>query len=127
MVITGTDVVLTVAGQTFSAGLISFSKGTSLVTITIEDGELSFTDGAGNALVRATDINGEINLVSGTGAGSGVYGGISGTVAVDVPGVAFVGDLQVELNTTDDDTLEVNGEPARRRHRPTSRPTTSAS
>ena len=50
---------------------------------------------------------GELNLVSRTATdgsnASGVYGAISGTVAVDVPGVSFDAEMSVQVNTTGDE------------------------
>ena len=100
LVVTGTDVVLTVAGQTLSAKTVSFSRSTSEVAVTIDKGELAFTDGSGKSLLHITGVTGSLHLLSGTGTGSGVYGDISGTVAVDVPGVGFSGNFKLQLNTT---------------------------
>ena len=106
--VTGTNVTLGVAGQTLSAASISFSSGAAGVAVSISGGELDFT-ASGTPLVSADDLNGSFTLVPPHGADTattaddvagGVFGEISGKVAVDVPGVSFLGSLMVELNTT---------------------------
>ena len=74
VVVSGTNVVLAVAGQQLSAARVTFSTSGSTVNLALEGGELSSADGgSGSPLVRATEINGNLTMVSG-----GAYGSISG-------------------------------------------------
>ena len=98
--VTGANVVLTLAGQTLSARKVTFTQGADEVTVSLEGGELTFADGSGRPLVRATDIDGDLHFLSAGATGGGMYGAIDGTVAVDVPGVSFTADLSVQVNTT---------------------------
>ncbi len=93
---TGTGVVLEVARQRLSAARISFSRrATARCPLGLTDGELVFADGSGTPLVRATDIDGAFSTTS-----AGVYGVLTGTVVVDVPGVAFGPPPRRAVNTT---------------------------
>ena len=95
VVVTGTNIVIGVAGQQLSAAKVTFSKSATSVSLTLVDGELSFADASGTPLVRATDIDGSLTMVSG-----GVFGSISGLIALDVPAVSFAGRMAVQFNTT---------------------------
>ena len=76
LVVTGDNVVLTIAGQTLSVHHLSFVQATGEVTVTIEGGELTFADGTGRPLVRATDIDGDLHFLSTGATTGGMYGAI---------------------------------------------------
>ena len=111
LVISGEDVVLSVKGQSLTAEKLEFFRGTDSVTLRVTNGELAFTDATGRSLVRATAVSGQLTFVSRAADGrttptvvvgtGGVYGGISGSIAVDLPGVTLTATtIAVELNTT---------------------------
>ncbi|HSF99150.1 MAG TPA: VCBS repeat-containing protein, partial [Ornithinibacter sp.] len=89
----GTDVSLTIAGQSLS-GDVTVTKSTSSLTVSIANGSLSL--GTATApLVRATAVTGTLVLLS-----AGMYGSISASVAVDIPALTLAGTFTVEVNTT---------------------------
>ena len=104
--ISGTSVALTIAGQTLS-GDVTFTRvaGTpGYVKVSLAHGELALGTPAA-PLVRATGITADLTLVGprvtgGVDEGSGLYGSVSATVVIDVPGVAFGSSLLLQLNTT---------------------------
>ena len=103
--VTGTNVVLGLAGQSLSASSISFTKTMGVLTLAIDGGELAFTDGSGRALARATAITGSLTFISaaldtGSTPTGGFYGTIGGKLAIDVPDVKLDTTVSVRLNTT---------------------------
>ena len=92
------DVELTVAGQTLT-GDFSFERttnedGQQVIRVGIADLSFALVAG-GKEVVSLSNGTGNILLVTG-----GMAARISGTVALNVPGVTFGGTLTLELNTT---------------------------
>jgi hypothetical protein len=88
-----TGVSLAVLGQTLS-GDFSFAQNGGTVTVTAANLALSLVAG-GRTVIALTNGSGNLALTA-----AGIAGSISGTVALDVPGVAFGGSLTLELDTT---------------------------
>ena len=91
--VSGTGLTLSVGGQTL-AGDFTFTSGSGAVTITLANVSLGLGNGNTN-FVNVSNGAGSLTLIAG-----GVYGEFGASVAIDVPGVAFSGTLQVEFNTT---------------------------
>ncbi|CAB5080406.1 hypothetical protein D3OALGB2SA_510, partial [Olavius algarvensis associated proteobacterium Delta 3] len=102
----GTGVQLNVLGLTLS-GNFSFQQDaldpdgipdsgdeTRIVAVTFDTVEFGLGDGATD-VVRVTDGVGEFVLIA-----TGLYGQFAGSVAVDVPSVAFGGAFEIQVNTT---------------------------
>ena len=87
----GTGMVLTVAGQTLT-GDVTVEKSSGVVTVSLAQGALSL----GGGLVSVTGATAAL-----TAGATGLYGSFTGTVAVQVPGVAVAGTVTVQVNTSD--------------------------
>ena len=97
----GHGLTLSVAGQTLT-GDFTFTSAPGAVTITLANVSLGLGNGTTN-FVNVSNGSRSLTLVgssSSTGNQGGIYGEFGATVAIDVPGVAFSGTLQVEFNTT---------------------------
>ena len=89
-----------VGGQTITADVTVSNPGGDIL-LGIANAQVSLSDGAGNVNSRGPPF---AQLTQGTGAlaitPAGIYGSVSGTVALNVPGVAFSGALSLLVNTT---------------------------
>ncbi|MHB1572001.1 MAG: beta strand repeat-containing protein, partial [Solirubrobacteraceae bacterium] len=84
----------TLAGQTVQADSISFTSAPNLV-------EVSFTNlgvSLGGGLVTESGGAGTLDIVS--GASGGIYGEVTGSIAINVPNVTLSGTVDVQFNTT---------------------------
>ena len=102
----GTDVSLSVLGAVTLSGDFSFKKTTGKVEITLADVELALSAG-GADLVKVTQGAGMLTLLTSTTqttpavqTGGVVFGELTGTVTIQVPGVSFNAALKVRINTS---------------------------
>ena len=92
LVVTGTGVTLTVAGQSL-AGDVTVTKGTGSLTVAIANGALTL--GTPSApIVRATGINGSFTTSS-----AGFWGTLTGSLEVSVPDVSLSSSVDVSIDT----------------------------
>jgi hypothetical protein len=108
--IDGTDLALTLMGQTLSGDLafekVSDEKGVSIIRLGATNIRFSISDGATD-LVSLTNGQGSMILTA-----QGLAGELTGSVAVAVPGLTVSGSLTLQVNQTGsavDDRLSVNG------------------
>ena len=95
--VSGTGVVLSVLGQTLT-GNFGFESSNGTVQLTASNVSMSLGDGTTNYL-SLTNGQGSFTVTSGTNAG--VFGTLSGTVGVNVPGIASLSaNMSLQLNTT---------------------------
>ncbi|MEU1973056.1 VCBS repeat-containing protein, partial [Microbacterium sp. NPDC019599] len=102
--IAGTDVDISVAGQTI-AGDIEVVKTDTTLTLTIENGVIRFGTAA-SPLVTVTEIDGVFELTP-----TGMAGSVSATLEVTVPGLAVSGDVAVQINSGTADVVLNDGDP----------------
>ena len=103
--ISATHVSLTVLGQTIT-GDLTLTVGSDMVQAAFANVSLSL----GGGLLTVTNGQGTLDIIS--GASGGIYGVVSGTVALTVPGAAFSGTVGIDLNTTSSDhSVTVNATP----------------
>ena len=115
------DETITIAGSAGDEVVVSFANGDAVKSFQVLNGQLGVLGqtlsgnfgfdqtAAGDISIAATNValslgGGTVSLTGGTGAlligAAGLAGEISGTVAVNVPGVSFAGDFTVAVNTT---------------------------
>ena len=95
--VSGTGVVLSVLGQTLT-GNFGFQSSNGTVQLTASDVSMSLGDGTTNYLSLT---NGQGSFTVNSGTNPGVFGTLSGTVGVNVPGIASVSaNMSLQLNTT---------------------------
>ena len=95
--VSGTGVVLSVLGQTLT-GNFGFESSNGTVQLTASNVTMSLGDGTTNYLSLT---NGQGSFTVNSGANAGVFGTLSGTVGVNVPGIASLSaNMSLQLNTT---------------------------
>ena len=96
----GLGLNLNVFGQAIT-GDLSLTDANGVVTVGIANASISLSDGSGNVssrgppLASVTNASGQLQVSS-----AGVVGGLTGTVAVTLPGAAVTGTFSVLVNTT---------------------------
>ncbi len=115
--IAGTNVQLTVAGQTLSGSFAieqSGPAGSQVTVIAASDVTLRLGDGTTDYVTLSGGAGAfVIKPKQAPGVGNGIAGSLSGTVTLNVPGISFTGALSLELNTTlgaVTETIDVGGE-----------------
>src|SRR5262249_2118936 len=108
--VTGTGLNVNILGQTLTTDL-SLARSADGLSLTASNAQLSLSDGNGNVSSRGPPF---LQLTNGAGSldisSSGVSGGLSGTVALSLPGVSLGGTFELLLNTTAQPaTTELNG------------------
>ncbi|MGH2926717.1 MAG: beta strand repeat-containing protein, partial [Solirubrobacteraceae bacterium] len=96
--VSGTGVTLTIGGQSLS-GNFSFEHSDQGDTLTASDVSLSLGTGS-TSFVTLSDGQGQFTVDGSTSATPGLFGTLSGTVKVNVPGVAVGGTFTLTVNTT---------------------------
>ncbi len=105
----GLGLNLNVFGQTLT-GDLSLSDTAGAITVAIANASVSLSDGNGNVSSRGPPL---ATLTNGSGqlkiSSTGVVGGLSGTVAITIPGASVSGTFTLALNTTGQaDSVTVN-------------------
>ncbi len=96
----GLGLNLNVFGQAIT-GDLSLTDANGVVTVGIANASISLSDGSGNVssrgppLASVTNASGQLQV-----SPAGVVGGLTGTVAVTLPGAAVTGTFSVLVNTT---------------------------
>ena len=105
----GTGVQLVVAGQTLSGDFSIEQSGTPATTkIVASNVRLRIGTGTTDLI---TITNGSASFLVSSG---GIAGKLSGTVALNIPGITFGGTLMLELNTSLTTDIDHDGDPLRR-------------
>ncbi|OQY08208.1 MAG: hypothetical protein B6I22_01165, partial [Desulfobacteraceae bacterium 4572_123] len=105
--VAGDSIVLSVGGVLLTGGFVfeqSTSSGLSTaVRVSFADVELKVGEGD-NSIIQVTNGQGAFEIIkifeNGVVVEKGLYGYLSGSVGVNVPGVDFDGSFQVKINTT---------------------------
>jgi len=90
----GTGITLTVLNQTLTGDFTASVSG-STVSVSVAKGSIALGDG-NRTFVGVTDATGTIQLDTTAGT---VAAALSGSAAIDIPGVSFTGTVGIEINT----------------------------
>ncbi|HEY1684279.1 MAG TPA: hypothetical protein VGG19_05925, partial [Tepidisphaeraceae bacterium] len=105
--VTGTDMNLSVLGQTLSGDFSFSDNGDGTIKVGVDHLNLSLAGG----VVSVTDGSGDFEIGS-EGAEKGIKGTASAQVAINVPDVSFASDLSLNIDTTNNQsTFVISGNP----------------
>ena len=101
--VVGTGVTLSVLGQTLTGNFTLTRSGSTTTTVSVDHGTLILGGGAVTIAGITADLTASLGGAAGT---AGLYGAVTGTVSLNIPGITFGSTVTVQLNTTSANLLD---------------------